>query len=118
MTRLFCLLLTLLFSLSSPAIGKYSDFGQSSLAAKSGSNIVYRGLTEADAAAIAAGRGLTAKAPGGTWTAAEHVANAGPGVGGARMNSPWISTSRRLDVAQAYDSGHGVIAMEPKGQAS
>jgi hypothetical protein len=28
------------------------------------------------------------------------------------MNSPWISTSRRLDVAQAYDSGHGGIAID------
>jgi RHS repeat-associated protein len=81
-------------------------------AANRGSNIVYRGLTAADAEAVAAGRGLAAKAPNGTWTAAEHVANAGPGAGGAKLNSPWISTSRRLDVAQAYDSGHGVIAID------
>jgi hypothetical protein len=33
MTRLLCVLLTLLFSLSGPAMGKYSDFGRSSLAA-------------------------------------------------------------------------------------
>jgi len=34
MTRLFLLLLTLLFSLSGPAMGEYSDFERSSLAAK------------------------------------------------------------------------------------
>jgi len=34
MTRLFLMLLTLLFSLSGPAMGEYSDFGRSSLAAK------------------------------------------------------------------------------------
>jgi hypothetical protein len=82
------------------------------VAAESVSNIVYRGITAADAEAIALGRGLLAKAPGGTWTAAEHVANAGPGAGGAMMNSPWISTSRRLNIAQAYDSGYGVIAID------
>lgn len=34
MTRLFCLLLTLLISLSGPAMGEYSDFGRSSNAGK------------------------------------------------------------------------------------
>jgi hypothetical protein len=34
MTRLFCILLTLLFSLSGPAMGANSDFGHSPLAAK------------------------------------------------------------------------------------
>ncbi len=34
MTRLILLLLTLLFSLSGPAMGKYSDFGRFTLAAK------------------------------------------------------------------------------------
>jgi RHS repeat-associated protein len=82
------------------------------LVAESTSNIVYRGITAADAEAISLGRGLVAKAPGGTWSAAEHVANAGPGAGGAMMNSPWISTSRRLNIAQAYDSGYGVIAID------
>jgi hypothetical protein len=40
MTRLLFLLLTLLFSLSGPAKGGYSDFWQSSLAAKKTSEIV------------------------------------------------------------------------------
>ena len=39
MTRLFCILLTLLFSLGGPAMGKNSDFGAWSLAANSGSRI-------------------------------------------------------------------------------
>jgi hypothetical protein len=34
MTRLICVLLTLLFSLSGPALGGYSDFGRSSNAAR------------------------------------------------------------------------------------
>lgn len=42
MTRLILLLLTLLFSLSSSAIGKCSDFGQSTLAAKTATPIVDR----------------------------------------------------------------------------
>jgi hypothetical protein len=54
---------------ASGCVGFRATFGDS-LAAKGGPNIVYRGLTAADAEAIAAGRGLTAKAPGGTWTAA------------------------------------------------
>jgi hypothetical protein len=43
MTRLFLLLLPLLFSLSEPAMGEYSDFGQSSLAAKTALQIAEEG---------------------------------------------------------------------------
>jgi hypothetical protein len=46
------------------------------------------------------------------WTAEQHVANIGPGTGGAAANSPWISTSRNLEVAKAFDSGNGVIAID------
>ena len=112
MMHILTCLLALFFSLSSPAMEANAVFYRSSLAAETTPNIVYRALTQADADALAAGRGLTAKAPNGTWTAAEHVANAGPGTGGASLNSPWISTSSRLDVAQAYDSGNGVIAID------
>jgi RHS repeat-associated protein len=89
--------------------------GSSCPAPNSGQNIVYRALNAADSEALAAGRGLTARAPNGTWTAAEHVANqplTSGTLGGAARNSPWLSTSRRLDVAGAYDSGHGVIAID------
>ena len=36
MTRLICVLLTLLFSLSGPAMGNFGDFARSSIAAKGG----------------------------------------------------------------------------------
>ncbi|CAJ0822882.1 hypothetical protein LMG18101_05238 [Ralstonia flaminis] len=75
-------------------------------------NIVYRALTSADGEALAAGRDIVAKAPSGTWTAAEHVANAGPGAGGAAANSPWVSTTKVLDVARAYEGGNGIIAVD------
>jgi len=40
MTRLICVLLTLLFPLSGPAMGATGDFGRSSLAAKGGDELV------------------------------------------------------------------------------
>jgi len=43
MTRLTLFMLTLLFSLSGPAMGKYSDFGRSSLAAKTTPEVYRRG---------------------------------------------------------------------------
>ncbi len=71
-------------------------------------------MTAADADAVAAGKGLVAKAPNGTWSATEHVANAGPGVGGASANSPWISTSKSLNVAKSYGGKNGVVAIDLK----
>ena len=76
------------------------------------STIVYRALTPADAISIEGGGGIMAKAPNGTWTASEHVANSGPGIGGAAANSPWISTTRSLEVSKAYDGGNGIIAID------
>ncbi|WP_434577356.1 LysM peptidoglycan-binding domain-containing protein [Pseudomonas sp. Z5-35] len=75
-------------------------------------NTVYRALTPADVAAFEAGEGLTAKAPNGLWSASEHVANEGEGIGGAAANSPWISTTRLLDVAKGYDNGDGIVAID------
>lgn len=40
MTRLLLVLLTLLFSLSGPAMGEYSDFGRWSIAANGGGNLL------------------------------------------------------------------------------
>jgi hypothetical protein len=78
-------------------------------------NTVFRGLTAQDSAALNDGVELTAKAPNGMWTAEQHVFNDGPGLGGARLNSPWISTTRDYEVADAYrrglsgtDTGNGV----------
>ncbi len=81
------------------------------------SNIVYRALTEHDAARLAAGKSIQGKALDGTWSAAEHIANqplsdASSAIGGAAKNSPWISTTKDLDIARAYDSGHGIIAID------
>lgn len=39
-------------------------------------------------------------------------ANSGPGVGGAKGNSPWISTTRELDIANSYSSGNGIVAID------
>jgi len=51
MTRLFLMLLTLLFSLSGPAIGGYSDFGRSSVAAKTAGQLGQEGEAAIQAAA-------------------------------------------------------------------
>jgi hypothetical protein len=76
-------------------------------------NIVYRALTAADRANIAAGQGISAKAPNGVWTAAEHVANFSTGSpGSASTQSPWISTTRLPGVAAAFDSGNGIAAID------
>ena len=83
----------------------------------SSSNIVYRALTEHDAARLAAGKSIEGKALNGTWSAAEHVANqqllrSSRAAGGAAENSPWISTTKNLDIAKAYDSGYGIVAID------
>ncbi|HHQ6628312.1 TPA: RHS repeat-associated core domain-containing protein, partial [Serratia fonticola] len=78
-------------------------------------NIVYRALTEQDAQRLASGGSIQGKSPDGTWTAAEHVANRSfdPSLsGGAFENSPWISTTKDLNIARAYEGGHGIIAID------
>ena len=81
------------------------------------SNTVYRALTEHDAARLAAGKSIQGKKLSGKWSAAEHVANqpllnGSKGAGGAAENSPWISTTKNLDIAKAYDSGYGIVAID------
>jgi len=76
-------------------------------------DFVFRALTSADRASIEAGRGIQAKAPSGTWSATEHVANFSAEVpGGAALNSPWISTTRLPGVAQSYSSGSGIALID------
>ncbi|WP_234991571.1 RHS repeat-associated core domain-containing protein, partial [Pectobacterium actinidiae] len=80
-------------------------------------NIVYRALTEQDAARLARGESIQGKALDGNWSAAEHVANqplsaASNAAGGPAKNSPWISTTKDLDIARSYDSGHGIIEID------
>ncbi|QZN98223.1 DUF7587 domain-containing protein [Symbiopectobacterium purcellii] len=74
-------------------------------------------MTEQDAARLAQGQSIQGKAVDGTWTAAEHVANqplsaTSKATGGPLKNSPWISTTKDLDIAKAYDSGHGIIEID------
>ncbi|WP_369696236.1 hypothetical protein [Lonsdalea britannica] len=81
------------------------------------SNIVYRALTEQDAARLARGESILGKTLGGNWSAAEHVANrylsvASNAAGWSAKNSPWISTTKDLDIARSYDSGHGIIEID------
>jgi len=54
MTRLILLLLTLLFSLSGPAMGGDGDFGRSSFAAKGGEGLAYRAINPQFAESTAA----------------------------------------------------------------
>jgi RHS repeat-associated protein len=63
-------------------------------------NVVYRGLAEGEDTA----RGLTARAPGADVTPASHVAGKG--------DSPWISTSKSLDVAREKYGKHGVVGID------
>lgn len=76
-----------------------------------GSNIVYRALNPANLDDLAAGRGIIASNPNGEWDAVQHVAR--PGMrGGAAANSPWISTTRSLEIAEAYEGGSGIVAID------
>lgn len=69
-----------------------------------GNNIAYRRMSERDVQALDGGGGLTARDPTGSASAVDHILNR------AGDSSPWISTTRRLDVAQGYH-GDGPIAM-------
>ncbi|MFB9111577.1 LysM peptidoglycan-binding domain-containing protein [Xanthomonas arboricola pv. corylina] len=92
----------------SSRINSWQDFGIPDMKPQ----FAYRALTDADVETFQQGGGLIAKSPDGTWTAAEHVANSGPGSGGAAANSPWISTTREIEVAKAYDSGNGIVLID------
>jgi hypothetical protein len=97
-----------------PFLGGVASLGQGLRLAENSvlSNTSYRALNVADARALEGGMGLSGKAPNGNWTAVEHVLNAGPGRGGAQMNSPWISTTRDLSVAvEGYSGGNGLVAV-------
>lgn len=77
--------------------------------------IVYRALAEEDSIRLENGFPISAKAPDGIWTAAEHVSNASSDpllTGRASKNSPWISTSRIYDVAEGYNSGNGIAIID------
>jgi hypothetical protein len=80
-------------------------------------NVVYRAMTEQDVNRVSAGQSIQGKALGGSWSADEHVANQALSVdskaaGGAAANSPWISTTKDINVARAYDSGNGIATID------
>ena len=111
MTRLLCILLTLLFPLSSPAMGECSDFGRSSLAANSGA---YRAINPAFAESTAANGFYRSGAAGrlgndGIYAnstiegAAAEFAHHNPGINPAvfKVNYP-ASTPLRIDPPSGY----------------
>jgi hypothetical protein len=93
MTRLFLLLLTLLFSLSGVAMGEYSDFGHSTVAAKSG-------MTLADDMAVLR-QATTGKGNFGVGTAGYDDA--------MRLGRSWIGES-----AEWSSSGKALVSPEEK----
>jgi hypothetical protein len=87
MTRLLLLLLTLLFSLSDPAMGKYSDFWQSS-------NVVNAGISAGRGDFVGAGFNLASSLPGlGDAFAAGKIATAAVGVAVAKSASHAVSST-------------------------
>lgn len=80
-------------------------------------NIVYRTLTHEDMNRLMRGESLQGKAINGKWSAAEHVANqplsrTSSAVGGPMSNSPWISTTKNLEIAKSYDSVSAIVAID------
>ena len=65
-----------------------------------GSNVVYRGLAEGEDPAA----GLTARAPGADVSPMSHVAG--------KTASPWISTSKSLEVATTKYGKFGVVGID------
>lgn len=74
--------------------------GVAAEAGGAGSNIVYRGLAEGEDVAA----GLMARAPGASVSPMSHVAGKGA--------SPWISTSKSLDVASNKYGKFGVVGID------
>jgi RHS repeat-associated protein/uncharacterized repeat protein (TIGR01451 family) len=76
-------------------------------------NIVYRAVNDKDVARLSEGLGLEAKNPSGQWSLGDHVKRGSSP--SARKNDPWISTTSRRDVAEAFNSGgggHGIVAID------
>jgi len=73
-------------------------------------NYAYRSLTSANAETYAMGKGISAKAPNGSWSLEQHL------IGGSGyqslMHNPWIATSTDINVAKAFSSGNGLIRID------
>jgi hypothetical protein len=59
---------------------------------------------------VSEGAGISAKAPEGDWSLGEHVANGSKRASWA--NDPWIATTRDAAIAQAFDSGNGIVSID------
>ncbi|AIG31034.1 hypothetical protein IA01_11455 [Flavobacterium psychrophilum] len=75
-----------------------------------GGNFVYRSLTSANAESLAAGNGIFAKAPGGSWTLEQHLIK-GSSVN-SFLNDPWLATSSDINIANSFSSGNGLIRVD------
>ncbi|ANI89340.1 hypothetical protein A9P82_08565 [Arachidicoccus ginsenosidimutans] len=75
-----------------------------------GGNFVYRSLTSANSESLSVGKGIFAKAPGGSWTLEQHL------IQGSSPKSflydPWIATSTDINVARSFSSGNGLIRID------
>lgn len=89
MTRLFCILLTLLFSLSGPAMGEHSEFGRWSLAASA--------TARAETTALSTYRSTTA---GESFVHYGYAENAAGFAGGLRPGG-YATTASGLSGAEA-----------------
>lgn len=85
-----------------PGPGKTAHQGAPDAAetAGGGSNVVFRGLAEGEDPAA----GLTARAPGADVSPISHVAG--------KVESPWISTSKSLEVAMNKYGKFGVVGID------
>ncbi len=79
-------------------------------AVANGGNYTYRALTASNAKSLAAGKGIFAKAPNGTWTLEEHLIHGSNPK--ALLNNPWIATSTDINIAKSFSSGNGIIRID------
>jgi len=79
-------------------------------AAEGDGNFAWRALNTKDAQSVGEGAGISAKAPDGEWTLGEHVANGSKRSSWA--NDPWIATTRDRSIAEAFDSGNGIVKID------
>jgi RHS repeat-associated protein len=76
-------------------------------------SLAYRALNAYDLKSLAAGRGLAAKAPEGTWTINEHILQGSSKA--ALENDPLIALTRDPAFAKSLNAsggGHGVVAVD------
>ncbi len=87
-----------------------ADAIASNAVAKGGDNIVYRALTSENSQSFAAGRGIFAKAPDGSWTLEDHLIHGSSAK--SFTNDPWIATSTDINIAKSFSSSNGVAEID------